>query len=310
MKTRITRTYLAVPSHQTKLVESAARSGADAVFLDLEDAVPEAQKSVALGCAIRALNDLDWGTKTVSVRINVGLERQAVEIEALVKHAARLDTLLVPKVETSEQLHAVENMIQQAFGHDRRPVGIEAMIETAKGVANCEQIASTLVSLESLHFGVGDFAASIGAKGVEIGQSHPGYSLTSRLDEQYLATPLDMWAYPMMRILVAARAFSLRAIDGPCGAFRDDVLTRGGAQKAAAMGFDGKQVIHPLQIDVTNAAFSPTEEEYAAALRVIDALVQAEKDGRGAVQVDGKLVDYANIRMAQRIVDLKSRAMR
>lgn len=308
MHTRMTRTYLAVPAHQKKLVESAARSKADAVFLDLEDAVPEAQKAGALASAVEALKELDWGQKTVCVRINVTSDRQIHEVETLVSHALRLDTLLVPKVETDKQVHAVADAIKRSTARRENVVGIEAMIETAKGLVNCEQIASASEGLESLHFGVGDFAASIGARGVEIGQSHPAYLLTSRADEAYSHTPLDMWAYPMMRILTAARAFGLRAIDGPCGAFRDAVLSRSSAQKAAVMGFDGKQVIHPLQIDDTNAAFTPTDEEYAAAMKVIEALAEAERAGHGAIQVDGKLVDYANIRMAQRIVDFKSRS--
>jgi malyl-CoA/(S)-citramalyl-CoA lyase len=308
MQTRITRTYLAVPAHQTKLVQSAARSTADAVFLDLEDAVPETQKTIALDAAIAALNELDWGAKTVSVRVNVTGRRQTAEVEALLGKAARLNTLLIPKVESDDQIHAVAEMISQSSSHRLQRVGIEAMIETAKGVVNCEQIAAACAAVESLHFGVGDFAASIGAKGVEIGQSHPSYALTSRVADGYLATPLDMWAYPMMRILIAARAFGLRAIDGPCGAFRDVALSKDSAQKAAAMGYDGKQVIHPLQIDDTNAAFLPTDDEYAMAIRVVEALAQAERDGRGAVQVDGKLVDYANIRMAKRIVDMRDRA--
>jgi malyl-CoA/(S)-citramalyl-CoA lyase len=306
MENRVTRTYLAVPANQSKLVESAARSEADAVFLDLEDAVPEAQKTTALRCAIEALNHLDWNGKTVSVRVNVAGERQDAEVASLLAEAPRLDTLLVPKVESAEQIQHLARLISAAAPARARAVGIEALIETARGLCFCEQIAGASEALESLHFGVGDFAVSIGAKGVEIGQSHPLYALTSRHGEGYITTPLDMWTYPMMRILVAARAFGLRAIDGPCGAYRDVTLSRQSAEKAAALGFDGKQVIHPLQVNDTAAAFLPTDAEYAMALKVIAALAEAEKGGRGAVQVDGKLVDYANIRMAQRVVDLRS----
>jgi malyl-CoA/(S)-citramalyl-CoA lyase len=118
---------------------------------------------------------------------------------------------------------------------------------------------------------------------------------------RYVETPLDMFAYPMMRVLVAARAFDLRAIDGPCGAYRDATLTRAWAEKAAALGFDGKQVIHPSQIEATRDAFTPSPEELAFAMRIVDAMRQAEAEGRGAVAVDGKLIDYANLRTAQRI---------
>jgi malyl-CoA/(S)-citramalyl-CoA lyase len=286
------------------MVESAACSSADAVFLDLEDAVPQAQKETALLGAIAAINELDWGNKAVSVRINVpasaSIER---EVTQLLMFAPRLDTLLVPKVESTADVDSIAGLINLHSRRRRTPIGLEVMIETALGLANCEQIAGHSKLIESLHFGVGDFSASIGAKGVDIGLSHPGYRLTSRsVQGDCSSTALDMWAYPMMRILVAARAHRLRAIDGPCGAFRDGDLTSSLAVKAATMGFDGKQVIHPCQIDATLRAFVPGDDELCEARRVMAALIEAEREGRGAVQVDGKLVDYANIRMAQRVI--------
>jgi malyl-CoA/(S)-citramalyl-CoA lyase len=301
---RITRTFLAVPAHQRRMVESAATSAADAVFLDLEDAVPQSQKEAALEGAIAALNDLEWGHKAVSVRVNVpGSASFDAEVVRLLKSAPRLDTLLIPKVECTGDLDRVIELIGIHAQDRTEPIGLEVMIETARGLANCEQIAACSKLIESLHFGVGDFSASIGAKGVDIGLSHPAYRLTSRSQHgNCTSTALDMWAYPMMRILVAARACGLRAIDGPCGAFRDAELTAALAIKAATIGFDGKQVIHPCQIDATCRAFVPTDEELHEAQHVIAALAEAERDGRGAVQVNGKLVDYANIRMAQRVV--------
>ena len=153
------------------------------------------------------------------------------------------------------------------------------------------------------HLGVGDFAASIGARSTEIGTSPPGYTHVSVAADGYPDTPLDPFAYPMMRLLVAARAFGLRAIDGPCGAFRDLTMTETAAAiKAAAMGFDGKQVIHPSQIEATRSAFVPSPEEVSYAERVVAALEQAEREGRAAVTVDGKMVDIANIRMARRLL--------
>lgn len=303
---RTTRTFLAVPAHQERMVRSAAASNADAVFLDLEDAVPEDKKELALECAVHAMNELDWTGKTVCVRVNAPQgERIEGEIEALVRRAKRLDTLLIPKVEGVEDTGRVDRLLAPLNASRREPVGLELMIETAKGLVNCESIASSSRFAESLHFGVGDFSASIGAKSVDIGMSPPAYRLTTG-DERggYAATQLDMWMYPMMRILVAARANGLRAIDGPCGAFRDPVLTRDAAMKAAAMGFDGKQVIHPNQISETNQAFMPSVQEIAYARRVVDALAVAEQSGNGAVQVDGKLVDYANVRMARRVLSM------
>jgi len=304
MQMRVARTFLAVPAHQDRMVRSAALSAADAVFLDLEDAVPEAQKDLALQGAIEALDALDWGSKTVCVRVNVPAgSRIKDEISQLLRAAPRLDTLLIPKVETVADIRLVESLLESGAQVRGRPVGVEVMIETALGLVNCEAIAGSSRHIESLHFGVGDFSASIGAKGVEIGLSPRSYQMTSRLEGgSYAGTPIDMWAYPMMRILVAARAFGLRAIDGPCGAFRDVVLSRDLALKAAAMGFDGKQVIHPSQIDATRAAFTPSELEMSQAQKVLHAMADAEHDGKGAVQLDGKLVDYANVRMARRIV--------
>jgi malyl-CoA/(S)-citramalyl-CoA lyase len=303
---RVTRTYLAVPAHQERMVSSAASSNADAVFLDLEDAVPEDKKELALHSAVHAINHLDWTGKTVCVRVNPPLsERIEGEIGELVRRAKRLDTLLIPKVECVQDCLRIDEIVARFNTSRSQPVGLELMIETAKGLVNCESIASSSRFAESLHFGVGDFSASIGAKSVDIGMSPAAYQLTTGDGHGgHTATQLDMWMYPMMRILIAARANGLRAIDGPCGAFRDLVMSRSSAVKAAVMGFDGKQVIHPGQISETNQAFLPSAEEIAYARRVVDALKLAELSGNGAVQVDGKLVDYANVRMAKRILSM------
>ena len=159
--------------------------------------------------------------------------------------------------------------------------------------------------MTALHLGVGDFAASIGARSAEIGASPSGYRHVGNAADGHPMVPLDLFAYPMMRLLVAARAFGLRAIDGPCGAFRDPVATAATAAKAAAMGFDGKQVIHPSQIEATRDAFIPSDEELAYADRAIAAMEEAERSGQGAVTVDGKMVDYANIRMIRRLRSFK-----
>jgi malyl-CoA/(S)-citramalyl-CoA lyase len=157
----------------------------------------------------------------------------------------------------------------------------------------------------ALHLGVGDFAASIGARSAEIGASPPGYRHVGSAAEGHPQVPLDLFAYPMMRLLVAARAFGLRAIDGPCGAFRDPVATSATAAKAAAMGFDGKQVIHPSQIELTRDAFIPSDDELAYARRVTAAMEEAERNGQAAVTVDGKMVDYANLRMIRRLIGFR-----
>lgn len=303
---RRTRTVLAVPAHRQRLVESAARSAADAVFLDLEDAVPEAEKEGALHSACEALRTLDWGRKTVSVRVNAyGSRFVEGEIGAL-GAVARLDSIIVPKAERAADIVTLAGWIDRASSGQRRTdLGIELLIETALGLVMVDSLAQAHPRIEALHLGVGDFAASLGVRSAEVGGSPDGYRQTSlSRGARYIETPLDLFAYPMMRVLVAARAFGLRAIDGPCGAYRDATLTGAWAEKAAALGFDGKQVIHPSQIEATRDAFVPTADELAFATRVVDAMRQAEADGKGAVSVDGKMIDYANLRMAKRILSL------
>jgi malyl-CoA/(S)-citramalyl-CoA lyase len=295
--TRITRTYLAVPAHREKMVAGAAACAADAVFLDLEDAVPEGAKADALAGAVAALGALDWGRKTVAVRINA-LNSGRVEAEvAALRGAGRLDALIVPKAESAADLALVEGLL----GPESR-LELEALIETAAGILQVDGIAAAGGRLTALQFGVGDFAASIGARSAEIGESPAGYAHTAVAGEGVTTTALDLWTYPMMRILVAARAYGLRAIDGPCGAFRNAALTVASARKAAAMGFDGKQVIHPGQIVPTRDAFVPSAAEIAFAVRVRDAMRAAEENNLGAVSVDGKLIDAANLRMIRRVL--------
>lgn len=307
-RSRTTRTVLAVPGHRMKMLHSAAACAADAVFIDLEDAVPVDKKDEALRTAVQALAEFDWGDKTVAVRINAnerGIDEH--EVRTLVAEAPRLDSILIPKVESTDVIAQTERLLAARPGAFA-PLEIEALIETARGIVNVDGIAGSSHRLTALHFGVGDFSASIGARNVEIGGTHPGYAVTLK-DEtgNYAATPLDLWTYPMMRILVAARAFGLRAIDGPCGAFRDSVLTRAWALKAAAMGYDGKQVIHPDQIEATRSAFSPTDDEVREARRTVEALEAAQTAGLAAISLDGKLVDFANVRMAQRILAMAER---
>lgn len=302
---RPTRAYLAVPAHRSRLVAKAAASAADAVFMDLEDAVPPSEKGVALEEAVRSIASLDWGNKRVTVRINaVDSPFIAQEIHALAA-LPRLDAVIVPKAERPSDIAGIAEQLRAA-GPDRpAPVALELLIETALGLVNVDALAACH-DVVALHLGVGDFAASIGARSSDIGVSPDGYRHLGSAQSGHASAPLDLFAYPMMRLLVAARAFGLRAIDGPCGAFRDVRLTESSAQKAAAMGFDGKQVIHPDQIEPTLRAFVPSAEELAQARRIVEAMETAEAQGQGAVTLDGKMIDYANVRMARRIIELGS----
>jgi malyl-CoA/(S)-citramalyl-CoA lyase len=302
---RLTRTYLAAPAHRTRMVQNAAASAADAVFLDLEDAVPPAEKAAALEAAATALATHDWGNKTVTVRLNA---IDSPQIQNEIKRLGgieRLDAFMIPKAETAADIATISGWISAAAGTRSKPVEMELLIETARGLVNVEVLAAADPQVTALHLGVGDFAASIGARSAEIGASPSGYKHVGGAADGHRETPLDLFAYPMMRLLVAARAFGLRAIDGPCGAFRDQVATAATAMKAAAMGFDGKQVIHPSQIEATRNAFIPSEAELANAQRVIAAMEEAERNGQAAVTVDGKMVDYANLRMIRRLLSFK-----
>lgn len=302
---RPTRAYLAVPAHRARLVAKAAASVADAVFMDLEDAVPASEKGVALEEAVRSLSSLDWGNKHVAVRLNaVDSPFIGDEIRALAA-LPRLDAVIVPKAERASDIVTIAGQLRAA-APDRAAPALELLIETALGLVNVDTLAASHQSVSALHLGVGDLAASLGARTSDIGISPDGYRHVGSAQSGYASAPLDLFAYPMMRLLVAARAFGLRAIDGPCGAFRDARLTESGAQKAAAMGFDGKQVIHPDQIEPTLRAFTPSDEELAQARRVVEAMELAESQGQGAVTLDGKMIDYANVRMARRIIGLGS----
>jgi malyl-CoA/(S)-citramalyl-CoA lyase len=304
-KPRLTRTYLAVPAHRARFVQNAAASAADAVFMDLEDAVPPAEKAAALEAAASALTAHDWGNKTVAVRLNA-IDSPSIGNEiARLGGMARLDAFIIPKAENVADIANIARWIAEAAGARAAPVEIELLIETARGLINVEALAGSDPLVTALHLGVGDFAASIGARSAEIGASPSGYRHVGSAADGHLVTPLDLFAYPMMRLLVAARAFDLRAIDGPCGAFHDAVVTASSAAKAAAMGYDGKQVIHPSQIEPTRQAFVPSDQEIAYAERAVAALEEAERNGQGAVTVDGKMVDYANIRMIRRLMSFR-----
>ena len=292
---RLQRSELAVPGSNPTMIDKAASSAADYIFLDIEDAVAPPEKENARKNIIQALNDIDWRAKgkTISVRIN-GLDTHYMyrDVVDLMEQAGdRIDTLLVPKVGVPADLYMVEamvNQIEMAKGYSTR-VGLEALIETALGMANVEAIAAFGGRLEALHFGVADYAASLKARTVNIGGLNPDY-------------PGDQWHFGLSRMTVACRAYGLRAIDGPFGDFSDPEGYRAGARRAAALGIEGKWAIHPSQIELANEIFSPQPKEVDRARRIIDALKQAEAEGKGAASLDGKMIDAASERMARNVL--------
>ena len=294
-KPRLQRSELAVPGSNPEMIVKAAQSEADYIFLDVEDAVAPPDKARARANIIEALQQIDFRArgKTVSVRIN-GLDthymyRDVVDI--MEQAGDRLDTILVPKVGVPADLYMVEAMVNQietARGFKTR-VGLEALIETALGMANVEAIAAYGGRLEALHFGVADYAASLKARTVNIGGLNPDY-------------PGDQWHFALSRMVVACRAYGLRAIDGPFGDFSDPDGYRAAARRAAALGLEGKWAIHPSQIGLANEIFSPPEKEVTRASRIIAALREAEAAGKGAAALDGKMIDAASERMALNVL--------
>lgn len=305
---RLNRSELAVPGINTKLFEKAAKGDADVIFLDLEDAVAPPDKEQARKNVIQAINEIDWGHKTLSVRIN-GLDTPYMYrdvVDLLEQAGDRLDLIMIPKVGTAADVYAVDMLatqIEQAKRRRKR-IGFEMIIETALGMQNIHEIAAASKRNESLHFGVADYAASTKAKITNIGGPNRLYGvLTDKLDsgnrEFYWG---DMWHYAIARMVVAARANGLRPIDGPFGDFSDPEGYRAQANRAAALGCEGKWAIHPSQVGLGNEIFSPTEAEIAQARRILEAMAQAEREGKGAVALDGKLIDLASIRQAQVLV--------
>ncbi|MEN8197675.1 MAG: CoA ester lyase, partial [Pseudomonadota bacterium] len=268
-------------------------------------------KEVARKNVIGAINDIDWGDKTLSVRIN-GLDTHYMYrdvVDVLEQAGGRLDLIMIPKVGTAAVVYAVDMLatqIEAAKGRKKR-IGFELIIETALGMANVNDIAGASKRNESLHFGVADYAASTQAKTTAIGGPNPDYGvLTDPLDDKGTRDFHwgDMWHYAISRLIVAARANGLRPIDGPFGDFSDADGFRAHANRAAILGCEGKWAIHPSQVALANEINSPSEAEITKARRILEAMAQAEKEGRGAAALDGRLIDYASIRQAEHMVKM------
>ena len=258
---------------------------------------------------IKALNELDFGKKTISVRIN-GLDthycyRDVVDL--MEQGGERLDLIMIPKVGTISDVYAVDMLctqVEDAMGLEKR-IGFELIIETALGMQNVNEIASYSRRLESLHFGVADYAASTKAKTTVIGGPNPNYHVLTDKDGDNPRKKHwgDMWHHAVSKMVIAARANGLRPIDGPFGDFNDPDGYTAQANRSATLGCEGKWAIHPSQIDLANQVMSPSEKEVNQAKRILEAMEQAKKDGKGAVSLDGRLIDIASIRQAEVLVE-------
>ena len=294
---RLQRSELAVPGSSPEMFEKALNSKADYVFLDLEDAVSPMDKVSARQNVIKALKDIDWREKgkTISVRINSPdthyMYRDLVEIVEEV--GERLDTILLPKAGTASDVYMIDCLLTQIETNKKikNKIGIECLIETALGMSNIKEIAKSSERLEALHFGVADYAASLRARTVVIGGLNPDY-------------PGDQWHHGLSQLVMTCRAYGLRAIDGPFGDFNDPDAYIAAAKRGAAIGIEGKWAIHPSQIELANKVFSPPSSEVTKAKRILEELDKAAKAGKGAAQLDGRMIDAASARMAENIVNI------
>jgi citrate lyase subunit beta/citryl-CoA lyase len=279
------------------MFEKALTSAADYVFLDLEDAVAPADKEQARVNVIQALRQYDWRGhgKTICVRVN-GIDTHYFYrdmVDVIEQAGDRLDVVLVPKVGVPADVYLTDALLTQIETAKQIPhrIGIDVLIETALGMANVETIAQSSRRLEAMHFGVADYAASMRARTVSIGGLNPDY-------------PGDQWHASLTRMIVACRAYGLRPIDGPFGDFKDPEAFLAAARRGAALGIEGKWAIHPSQIELANQVFSPPETEVKRAQRILEALDQAAREGKGAAQLDGKMIDAASARMANVVVEM------
>ena len=290
------RSILSVPGHVEKMHQKARLSPADVIMLDLEDSVPLDAKETARETVVRSILSLDWQDKIVTTRIN-GLETPFgyLDLLSLAERAGqRLDCVVVPKVDHIGDIHFVDRLLN-GIEMNTKPtnrIGIEASIESAQGLERVSEIAGASSRLETLVFGVADFSSSIGARLV---------SLSGHGEMEEDLYPGHRWNFVMSRLVMAAKAHGLMAIDAPYGNFKDPGGLRRAATTACALGFDGKWAIHPDQLGVINAVFSPTPEDIDRARRVLDAFAEAKTAGRGAVSVDGRMIDQATVRLALKL---------
>lgn len=292
---RLRRSFLSTPASDREMVRKAAVSDADEVALDLEDAVIPEEKPGARENVVASAHEDEWGEKTLSVRIN-GLATKYFyrDVVTLVEEVGdELDTFLVPKVGRSEDVYVVETLLEQVEEQAdvNEAIGISVIIESAEGLENVGEIAAESDRLESLLFGSGDYSASIGIP-------HPSTSGDRGFDY-----PGDLWHSVRSRILNAAKANGLDAIDGPYADFDDAKAYREHCETSAALGFDGKFLIHPGQIEVANEVYGPSEADIEHAREIVDALEEGDGEGKGAVNLDGVMVDIAHYQHSQDILE-------
>lgn len=299
---RLNRCQLFGPGSRTQLFEKMAGSAADVVNLDLEDSVAPDDKEQARKNVIQAIGDIDWGNKTLSVRIN-GLDtpywyRDVVDL--LEQASDRLDSIMIPKVGNAADIYAVDALVtavERARGR-QKPITFEVIIESAAGITHVEEIAAASPRLQAMSLGAADFAASMGMATTGIGGTQENYYM-AREGQKYWADP---WHWAQAAIVAACRTHGVLPVDGPFGDFSDQDGFRAQALRSATLGMVGKWAIHPSQVALANEIFSPSETAVAEAREILAAMDDAQRSGAGAAVYKGRLVDIASIRQAQVIV--------
>lgn len=299
---RLNRCQLFGPGSRTQLFAKMAASAADVINLDLEDSVAPDDKEQARKNIIQAIGDIDWGNKTLSVRIN-GLDtpfwyRDVVDL--LEQAGDRLDQIMIPKAGCAADIYAVDALvtaIERAKGR-KKPISFEVIIETAAGISHVEEIAASSPRLQAMSLGAADFAASMGMATTGIGGTQENYYM-ARQGQKYWSDP---WHWALAAIVAACRTHGVLPVDGPFGDFSDEDGFRAQALRSATLGMVGKWAIHPSQVALANEVFSPSEAAVAEAREIIAAMDQAQKSGAGAAVYKGRLVDIASIRQAEVIV--------
>ena len=299
---RLNRCQLFGPGSRSALFEKMAKSEADVINIDLEDSVAPDDKETARRQTIQAIGDVDWGDKTLSVRIN-GLDtpfwvRDVVDL--LEQASDRLDQIMIPKAGNASDIYAVDAVvtaIEKAKGREK-PIAFEAIIETAAGICHVEEIAAASPRMQAISLGAADFAASMGMATTGIGGTQENYYMI-REGQKYWPDP---WHWAQAKIVAACRTHGVLPVDGPFGDFSDPDGYRAQALRSATLGMVGKWAIHPSQVALANEVFSPSEAAVTEAREILAAMEEAKKSGAGATVYKGRLVDIASIKQAEVIV--------
>ena len=299
---RPNRCQLFGPGSRPAIFEKMAASAADVINLDLEDSVAPSDKDSARANVIRATHDIDWGTKTLSVRIN-GLDtpywyRDAVDL--LEQASDRLDQIMIPKVGNAADIYAVDALVSsvEAAKGRKTPISFEVIIESAAGIAHVEEIAAASPRLQAMSLGAADFAASMGMQTTGIGGTQANYYMLHDGQRHWS----DPWHWAQTAIVAACRTHGVLPVDGPFGDFSDEEGFRAQALRSATLGMVGKWAIHPKQVALSNEVFTPSEEAVTEAREILAAMDAAKANGEGATVYKGRLVDIASIKQAEVIV--------